>query len=161
MNQTQASDTAAPMRRSLRILLVLSLALNLAVIGVVGGAVLSGRGKPGPFGGFDVTLGPFARALSHEDRRAIGDALRNRSDLGPEGRGSRKAALAAFLAALETDPFDPTEVRSMFDAQRDRALRGMGAGQEMLLARIVAMTPIERAEFAGRLRTELDDGRRR
>lgn len=159
MDRTQAI-APPPMRRSLRILLVVSLGLNLAVAGVVGGALLSGRDRPARFGGFDVTLGPFARALSREDRRAIGDELRNRPDLGPSARGSRKAALDGFLAALGTDPFDADAVRTTFADQRTRTLNGMEAGQEILLARIVAMTPAARAEFAARLRVELGNGRR-
>ncbi len=156
-----APQTQPTMRLSLRIVLIASLTLNLAVVGLIGGALMSGRDQPGRLGGFDVNLGPFARALSPEDRRAIGMELRNRPDFGPSARVSRRAALDGFLTALEADPFDPDSVRAMFDVQRDRALRGMGAGQEVLLARIVRMTTAKRAEFAARLRTELDDGHQR
>jgi uncharacterized membrane protein len=149
------------MRQSLRIVMIASLTLNLVVAGVIGGALLSGRDRPVRFGGYDFTLGPFTRALSREDRRTIGEELRNRPELGPQERGSRKAALDTFLAAVAADPFDAAAVSLIFAAQRDRALRGMSAGQEVLLARIVQMTSAERGDFAARLRTELESGRRR
>ncbi|NBT52187.1 MAG: hypothetical protein EBT12_11660, partial [Marivivens sp.] len=57
------------MRLGLRILLIVSLALNVLVIGVVAGGIMKGR-SPGPFGGFDMTIGPFAEALGDDDRRA-------------------------------------------------------------------------------------------
>lgn len=153
-----------PMRRSLRILLIVSLALNLMVAGVIVGGIAKGR-APGPFGGFDMTLGPFARALDDDHRRELRDHLRGQEGLRPPSRRDRAEAMRDFMAALRADPFDPAAVDAIFAGQRDRATAGMRAGQDALLAQLQAMTAAERAAFADRLDHELremqGDGRDR
>jgi uncharacterized membrane protein len=146
------------MRRSLRLLLVGSLALNLLVIGIIGGAALTGRG-PGPLGGYSMTLGPFAQALDRADRDAIRDELRARVDLRPPSGRDRQAALRDFQTALRADPFDASAVQAIFEDQRARAGAAMVAGQEALLRRIAAMTPAARAAFADRLEKALERNR--
>ena len=56
------------MRRSLKVLLALSLGLNMLVIGAIGGMVF--RGGPAAVRG--AVFGAYTRALSHQDRREIG-----------------------------------------------------------------------------------------
>jgi len=83
-------------RKLWRIVLVTSLALNLAVVGVIGGLALRSSGDKGPPRNFDVGLGSIGRALSQEDRRAIGSALRN----APGSRASGRAENEAMLDSL-------------------------------------------------------------
>ena len=59
-----------------RIVLVVSLALNVAVIGGVAGLAISGRAADGPPQRFMFDFGPLGRVLDPADRRAIGNALR-------------------------------------------------------------------------------------
>jgi len=95
-------------RKLWRIVLVISLALNLAVVGVVGGFMVRSSGDKGPPRSFDVGLGPIGRALDREDRRAavretaitaltnriVGMSVADRhalaDRLAENGRGSRK-----------------------------------------------------------------------
>ncbi len=147
------------MRPGIRILLIVSLAFNLLILGVVAGGMLDGR-RPGGMGGADMTLGAYARALDFEDRRAIGRDLHERMQSRPVRGAERAQAMADFLAAISADPFDPAAVELLFEEQRDRATGAMRVGQEALLARVAAMTPAERAEFAARLSHELGSGRR-
>jgi len=154
------------MRRSLRILLVASLAFNLLIVGIGAGAMISGQmgGRPGR--GIDLSLGPLVEALEDADRRAIMGALRDGAHLRRPPRELRSAELGAVVAALRADPFDPAAVAAPLDAARSRTLGMMGAGQQALIARIAAMTPQQRAAFADRLESGLaralghDSGRR-
>ena len=59
-----------------KIVLVVSLALNLAVAGLVIGAAIKGRFGDGPPRSFDLGAGPISRALEPEERRQIMRDLR-------------------------------------------------------------------------------------
>ncbi len=149
------TPVAAPMRRSLRILLIASLAFNMLIVGIGAGALISGRMADGPRRGIDLSLGPLVEALDESDRRAIMRSLRDAPHVRRPSRDARRADLGAVVAALRTDPFDPAAVAAPLDAARSRALGVMGAGQEALIARITAMTPQQRQAFADRLETGL------
>lgn len=140
---------AAP--RWMRVLLVASLALNLLVAGLLLGDALAGGGPgrgPRPA---DLALGPVARALGAEDRRAILRDLRGHPGLRPLGRDARDAGLAEIVAAVRAEPFEPQRLRAALAAQSERMAGAHEAVQEALLARLSAMTPEERAAFADRL----------
>ncbi|APO87104.1 periplasmic heavy metal sensor [Marivivens sp. JLT3646] len=145
------------MRLGLRILLIASLALNVMIVGVVAGGIMKGR-SPGPFGGFDMTIGPFAEALGDDDRRAIRAELRDRRDIRPPRYEDRIAAMEGFLDSVRAENFDPSAIEAMFAEQRARASNAMEAGQQALLNRITAMDNDERARFAERLERELRHG---
>jgi uncharacterized membrane protein len=143
--------------RRVRVLLVLSLALNLAVAGMVIGAMVTGGPHRGP-ARIDMSLGPLGRALSPEDRRAVVQDLRGSGALGGMDRGARRAALAETVTLLRAEPFDPEALARGFAAQRDSGGRVLEAGHAALVARIATMTPRERAALADRLEAE-DGGR--
>lgn len=138
----------------MRVLLVVSLALNLLIAGVVVGAIASGRAG-GPPRVVDLNLGPLTRALDPEDRRAIGHALRSREDIRPPRPVERLANARALGQALRAEPFDRDMVARLLDSQRSRAADVFLAGQEALLDRLEQMTPEERRAFADRLGQEL------
>jgi len=140
--------------RAVRVVLVLSLALNLAVAGVVIGGAVNGR-MPHHFGGFDMSLGPFERALTPEGRRAIREDLRGRIELRDRRVRGGREELMNFLSALRAEPFDGAAVAAIFETQRSRATSGMQAGHEALLARLGSMSPADRKAFADRLENEL------
>jgi uncharacterized membrane protein len=146
------------MRPGLRWLLIGSLAMNLAVLGIVAGAMLSGRDGGGPHRGIDIALGPFARALSDDDRRAVMRDLRQDGRLQLPSRGDRNRNLAQLVSALRTEPFDPASLSALLNGQRDRALSVQATTQDALINRIAAMTPAARAAFADRLEAELRSG---
>ncbi len=145
-----AAATRSP--RWMRIVLVLSLALNLAGVGVVAGAVLGHSKKP-PRSAMvgDLGFGPYTDALSAEDRRALRSAFVERA---PDFRDLRKVMRADFdrlLAILRTEPYDAAAATEVIAAQRDRARQGFELGQDLLVERLGAMTAEERAAFADRL----------
>ena len=139
-----------PSRRArvLRIVLAVSLALNLAVAGLAAGFALKGRDGHPPRD-FDMTLGPVARALDPQDRAAIRDMLRGRPDLAP--RRGRGADLEALIAALAATPYDARALRTALEAPAARVAQVQAAAAAALADRIDAMTPQDRADLARRL----------
>jgi uncharacterized membrane protein len=141
--------------RGVKIALALSLALNLLVLGLVGGALLS-FGPPG--GGDDprlrtLGLGPFALALEREDR----DAMRGRLD-GEALRADRRvigASLAELRGALLADPFDRAAAEAALARARGATEALQGRGHAALLDQIGTMSASERAALAERLERAL------
>jgi uncharacterized membrane protein len=136
-------------------LLVLSLALNLAVAGVVAGTVLSGRAGDGPPRSFDLGIGPVAQALSRQERREVGRMLRRAGvlrDVNPRGRA------AEMIEVLQSEPFEVDRLRLLFSEQGADVDRLQSAAQEALLTTIMNMTPERRAAFAAALAEEMERG---
>ena len=141
-----------------RVVLVLSLALNLAVVGMIVGASVSGRFGDRPPRSFDFGLGPVARALEPRERRQIGLAMRRDGSLRDmDLRGNA----AAMIAALRADPFDAGALRDLMAAQAGQMAALQSNAQAALLDQISAMSPERRATFADRLQEELSRGRDR
>ena len=170
MSDRTDKDTLEPRRRTWpRVLLVVSLTLNVLVLSVIVGAHFrdgrEGRFPPSPSpdrsllrdGGFM----PFFDAMPHDARERMADALR------AEGGGVRpdRAALAAdfrdFVAALRAEPFAPGAVSEVLETQHQRIEERVVAGRTLLLDQIVAMTPEERIAFADALEARFRDALRR
>ena len=121
-------------------------------MGIVAGAALSGRLGKGPPRAFEFGPGPISRAPVIRFQRAIGRALRRDRDVrGMDMRGQ----FDALLSHLRQEPFDPAAVREVMDQQGERFRAVQTKTSDALIARIVAMTPQERAAFADRLENEL------
>ena len=92
--------------RVARIVLVVSLALNLLVVGIVAGFAfgpMRDRGHPPRIEPGGLT---YIRALDPADRRAIGQAIReNRERSGPR-RDVRRAQIEAMVAQLRAETID-------------------------------------------------------
>ena len=135
--------------RILRIVLVLSLALNLAVLGLAAGVAL--RDKDGrPPRGFDISLGPIGQALAPEDRAAIRDSLRGRGE-DSRLRYSRQGEIDTLMTALTQEPFDEAALRAALATPVNRISQLQSDAVDALADRIAAMTPDQRSDFAGRL----------
>lgn len=131
-----------------RIVLILSLALNLAVAGMIGGAVVAGRlGHDRPVR-VDLGLGQLTRALPEADRRAIGRALRQDPGWrGPQMRGQ----MAALAAALRADPFDPAPVAQLLAQQAAQMQALQARAHGALMDRLAIMSRADRSAMADRL----------
>jgi len=148
----QRTDTPiAPVKTGLRILLFVSLALNLLVVGVVGGAVASRGWGVGPPPRPDRISGPLTQALSRADRRAIGLALRREYRKTHDTRVSIQQEFAPVIAALQSQPFDLQEVTQSLSLQHESQSSRQRLGQALLLQRLGEMDTSERAEFTERL----------
>jgi len=152
-------------RRWPRVLLVISLTLNLLILGLIAGAwygnhrtgaVELSRGERDlsreERGAMrDLGFGPIAGALDRRDKRAIGRAFRARTGSLSENRKTLAKEFQAMLAALRAEPFDPEllkdQLGTKFARQQERSevLRGL------LLERISQMSAEERRVFADRI----------
>ena len=144
--------------RMWRIVLVCSLALNLAVVGVVAGSLVSGRLGDGPPRSFDLGLGPISRALAPPERRDVGRSLRqDRMMRNFDVRGR----LGGMVDALKAEPFDPETLRVYWSEQNAQMAAVQIKVQDALLETISQMTPERRAEFADQMVQELSKVRSR
>ena len=92
MADAPSTPPASGSGRWIRIALVISLAVNLLVLGVIGGAVFSGKRNDGrPAAQLnELGIGPYGRALTQEQRRDLRTTIRgNRAELRNTGRALR------------------------------------------------------------------------
>ncbi len=152
----ELKPAAGPMRPWLRVLLVLSLAMNLLVIGAVIGLMVTwSNGRPHHPSRLDMAGGPLTRALAPEDRRAIGKEMR-KAHRGEEGHRARHhGELLGLVDDLKAVPFDPTAVQQRLARHRQSFDDRLELGLELLTARLTEMTPEDRAAYADRLQEVL------
>jgi len=146
---TDAPQTLNKTPKAIKIALGLSLALNVAVVGVVAGALLH-DGGPGHMPR-ELGLGPFTEAFSPEDRQAMRQSFMSHASEMGGMRGMRDAMQAdrqAVLTALRANPFDPAAFQAAVAAQGDRMASRIALGQ--------TLSAEERAAFADRLEHMLD-----
>ena len=153
------TTTETPARRGspawMKILLVLSLAGNLAVLGVVLGQSLrdsEGRGR-----GSERVIN-WIVGMVPEERRDLAathfDAARERIDAARAQRGER---LPAVVAAMQAEPFDPAALDAALDAMFDRDTSGRTIVRESLISLLAQFTPEERAVFAANFEERLSN----
>ncbi len=144
--------------RVMRIVLVTSLALNLAVAGLVVGSFASGRVGDGPPRSFDLGIGPMARALAPEDRREIGARLR---EARPMRDYNPRQQVSLMIATLRVEPFEPESLRRLVEEQARHSGQFQTLAQEVVINHIAAMPAEARAAFADRFEAELANLRER
>lgn len=152
----EPSGTPQEPSRLWRIVLVVSLALNLAVAGLIVGAVVSGRVGEGPPRSFDLGAGPLAQALSVQERRTVGRALRQAGvlrDLNPRARA------AQIVEVLHSEPFDPAALRAVLAALGDDLAMVQLRAHEAIVTTVAGMTPERRAALAADIAAHLAQGR--
>lgn len=146
--------------RWLRGVLFVSLALNLAVVGLVGGMLLNG--PPVSRADRSDPALPYTRAFDEDQRRELRRALRG--SIRGDGRSMRAAYLADYqqaLMLLRGEPFDPAALKAVLDAQGSRAVDVRMRGQDVLMTYLSDMPETERRAYADRLEQELEKMRHR
>lgn len=134
-----------------RVVLGVSLALNLAVLGAVAGAFWrfdSSHDRAERRGG-PAFAAPYVFALPREDRHALRAQLR--AGAPEDWRAARAARYEDVLGALRAAPFDRDALAGAVRAQREAAVAGQTAAETAWLARIEAMDPETRAAYADRV----------
>lgn len=140
--------------RFLRIALAISVALNLAVLGVIAGAAFKGPPRDDP--GRNFAFGPFTGALTPGDRKHLREAFRAQA---PEYRDSwrdMKADFGQALGLLRATPYDPAAFEALLARQQDRGYRMMALGQRLIASHVASLSPEDRADFADRLEEQLN-----
>lgn len=156
MRSDRRDGTGRP-GRGTRILLAVSLALNLLVLGLLVGALLRGGlgGHPGdpraPASLRALGATPFLLALDEADRdRLLADARGRGEDLRAN-RAALRDGVDAMVRTLRSEPFDAGTFRRLAADQRRAAAARQALGEDLLLARIEAMSPEARMAYADRL----------
>ncbi|GAB4264288.1 MAG: hypothetical protein Kow0013_11380 [Pararhodobacter sp.] len=154
----QIGPTGKP-RRALRIALILSLMLNLLLIGVIGGGVMRfARFEPPHIPG-QPDVRALWRALPEHAQRDLRAMARERGFPGEHGprlsreerRARMDAANARILDLLRADQFDAEAFAVALLGERDALDRRMEAAREAFANEIANLTPSERAAMADRL----------
>ncbi|WP_299678991.1 periplasmic heavy metal sensor [uncultured Roseobacter sp.] len=145
----ETNPSRRPMSRRIKILLGVSLALNLAVVGLIGGAVLrhgDGKGMGPRSTGFGAYGLPYMMALPREDRRQIGRVIRSGADL-PD-RSARRALYRDVLSALRATPFDAGVLAAAAARQAETTIAVQKTAQAAWLDVVAGMSDAERSAYA-------------
>jgi hypothetical protein len=138
--------------RGVKIALGVSLAANLLIVGLVVGAVLAvgpGRSRGDDPGLRSMGLGPFAIALSRDDRDAVGDRIDR--DALRDTKRTLGLGLVQLRAALLQDPFDRPAAEAALSQARVAAASLQAQGHQALLDQIETMSLSDRTALADRL----------
>jgi len=138
----------------LGIALVVSLGLNILLVGVVGGAYLRDwqRQAMRPDRAVQMLgLRPYWRAMDPESRAELAKAVREtRAEQRSQG-GVYRGFVRDLRAALLAEPFDRGALKAVLARRANMLARRMSLGREVLVDRIAEMTPEQRRAFAARL----------
>ncbi len=137
-------------RNWIRIVLVVSLALNLVVVGIVAGVAFKGGPKSGAQR-FDLSVGPLTRAMDASQRDALRTALRDSGAFERANRSDIRRDMIAMAAALRAPEFNKNEFRETLIRQRGRLQTVQDAAVDAVTDIIADMSADERAAFADRL----------
>lgn len=153
--------TPAKPKKRVRILLGVSLALNLLVIGAVVGAISKGPGRQGGGPGMREAALPYVGAFDRSDKRAMRQEMKARLPDRSEARAAHQTSYRAFLELLRAETFDVAAASSVMSAQFERAQRFQTIGRELSIQRISDMSAEKRAAYADRLEYRLDNPKKR
>jgi uncharacterized membrane protein len=137
--------------RGFKIALGLSLAINLAVAGLIAGALLRPDGLPGRSDrapGLNAFGAPYMMALPRSDRRKVLAAIRVRLAGEVPDRQARRALFRDVLAGLRAEPFDRARLESAIARQAQTTIAVQAAAQKAWLDIVTDMSVAERLEYA-------------
>lgn len=140
--------------RTVKIILVLSLMLNLLVVGAFVGAWAGSKGDRPPKAQ-NINFGPYTQALTQADRRALRGALLQEQRNQKFGRRAMQASFVNVLSVLRQDPFDPAAFEAVIREQQQITFERQTLGTNVLISRVMDMTDAERAQFADNLEQAL------
>ena len=145
-------------RKWTKVLLIVSLALNACFIGLIIGVKLTQDGmRPQRAPSAQGSL--YLRALSHEDRRALGKSMRSYHTR--EMRQMDRMGYQSALVLLRATPFDPEALEDLMEDQTEASEERLEYAREALIAHLAAMSDTDRAEFADALELALKRGPKR
>ena len=151
-------------KRWLRLLLIASLGLNLLIVGAAVGVLVKWPRDHFMRGGYflgPAGLGTISGALDERHGKLVGDALRDKGRTFSQLRSEAKSSVSNLVRILRSDPFDPAELEDYFSDERVRATGMLEEGHDLIIPRILDMSPQERHEFADRIEHRFDRRGRR
>ncbi len=154
-DQMESAQRRVP--RWIKIVLGLSLALNLLIIGAVAGTawrVSKGGDRAGPPAGGYV----FVWALERADRQEILSEFRLKNRATHQ---DRRVMMQEVLEVLRADDFDPATLDGLLSEEASRGAGVREGVQAKVLEKISAMDRDARLAYAERLEEKLQRGKRR
>lgn len=160
----QEQNAAHPPRRGLKLLLGLSLALNLLVVGLVAGAVVRhdgfpDRGRKAP--ALSAFGAPYMQALPRQQRREVLRQIRSQAGDELPDRPARRAMFAEVLGALRAQPFDKAALTQMVERQAEITVTVQRAAQSAWVELVADMSDAERLDYAFAVEEALRRGPRK
>ena len=144
------AETQIKTARWVKIVLAISLTLNLIVIGLAGGAAIKGRelrdARPDPN-----SMSIVTRALPLRYQANVRREIRDRFDVVRASRETMQALRQELAMALTADPFDIELVEDIFSRQHTIMMGLAGAGQDIVIEQIETMDADDRARYAENL----------
>ena len=150
------TDSANPKRRNLwKILFGVSLALNLLIVGALGGAFMR-KGK-GPTANHLASGFLYMRALDFKDKRALRKEILRNKDGGKLVKDRNQASFNSAVGILKRHPFDRAAFENLLDEQAKHAKSRQDSARIALVNHIENMTKEERRIYAQRLKDFIDN----
>lgn len=143
-----------------KILLGISLALNLAIVGLVAGTAMRIGSAPGGPGAANYAI-PYVLAMPRKDRRDVWDTLRSESRAGRlPSRKDRKGRYVEMIKILSEETWDPEKAKAILAQQSADSNAVHSAAQTAWLELVSGYTQAERHSYAEHL-TEVVKRRRK
>ena len=142
-------------RKWTKVLLIMSLALNACFIGLIIGVKLT-QDEMRPQRAPSAQGSLYLRALSHEDRRTLGNSMRSYHTR--EMRQMDRAGYENALVLLRSNPFDAEALADLMEEQTEASEERLEYARAALIDHLAAMSDAKRAEFADALENALKRG---
>lgn len=134
--------------RWMKLLLLVSLIGNAAVVGILFGSMLNDHHHPPAEPGLNRTQTRILYMVPEEKRAEARAILLSRQDEIAAAREAQGTAQAEMLAALKAEPFSSDRLAAALAARQDASSQVWGIGYEQVADVAAALTPVERTEFA-------------
>ena len=150
------TGSANPKRRNLwKILFGISLALNLLIVGALGGAFMR-KGK-GPTANHLASGFLYMRALDFKDKRALRKEILRNKDGRKLDTDRNQASFNSAVVILRNHPFDRVAFENLLDEQAKQTKLRQSSARSALVNHIGNMTKEERLLYAQRLKDLIDN----
>ena len=143
-----ASQDLKP-RNPWKILFGISLAINLLIVGAIGGAIL--RVGKGPMAKHHASGFLYMRALNFEDKKALRKEIFRNKNSRKIIREKEHSSYISAVKILKKDPFDRKAFEDLLDAQTKHSKSRQSSARVALVTQITGMTKEERLIYSERL----------
>ena len=148
--------------RWMKVTLVISLAVNLLIVGAVAGAVLTKGDPPGARKGGAGNHGAnmVTDALPKEERRALRREVRRTLRARPDLREALHTEIAALADLMRAPDYTAGALEAQLTQIQMRMMGPLSVARSVLAERLTDFNASERASYADRLDRLLNENRR-
>ena len=144
-----SASTDLKPRNLWKILFGISLALNLLIVGALGGAML--RVGKGPVVKHRASGNLYMRALNFEDKKALRKEVFKNKDSRKVIRAKEHSSYSSAVKILRKYPFDRKAFEDLLDQQTKYSKSRPSSARTVLITQIENMTKEERLIYSKRL----------